>query len=114
MVKRAGLDYWDHVSIYEHDSIEALYEAYPEGLFYYIENFGTTNYTDAPLGNEEGDTFLVFGKETKGIPREIIAGNEERCLRIPTTDKIRSLNLSNSVAIILFEALRQRDFSNLE
>lgn len=114
MVKRAGLDYWEHVHIHEHDSIEALYTEYPDGIFYYIENFGTTHYTDAPFDKEEGDIFLVFGKETTGIPRKVVAGNEERCLLIPTTKKIRSLNLSNAVAIVLFEALRQRGFSNIE
>src|SRR5699024_9168584 len=114
MVKREGLEYWEHVHIHEHDSIEALYTEYPEGIFYYIENFGTKHYTDAPFDKEEGDIFLVFGKETTGIPREVVVGNEERCLLIPTTKKIRSLNLSNAVAIVLFEALRQRDLSNIE
>ncbi|HZW67522.1 MAG TPA: tRNA (cytidine(34)-2'-O)-methyltransferase [Pseudogracilibacillus sp.] len=114
-VKRAGLDYWKHVNINEYDSIEQLYKIYPDGIFYFIENFGTTYYTERDYASDsDREVFFIFGKETKGIPRDIIKDEEENCLRIPMNDdKVRSLNLSNSVAIVLFEALRQQSFNHL-
>src|SRR5690554_805451 len=105
MVRRAGLDYWYHVTINEYDSIDELYEKYPEGEFYYIENFGTKSYVDYDYSNVDKDIFFVFGRESSGIPKELIAGKEDRCLRIPMTTKVRSLNLSNAAAIIVYEAL---------
>lgn len=113
MVRRAGLDYWYHVTINEYDSIDELYEKYPEGEFYYIENFGTKSYVDYDYSNVDKDIFFVFGRESSGIPKELIAGKEERCLRIPMTTKVRSLNLSNAAAIIVYEALRQQNFPEI-
>lgn len=113
MLRRAGLDYWHHVDIKEYESLEKLYEAYPEAIFYYIENFGTKHYTDYDYSNSEEDIFFVFGRETNGIPRELIEGKEDHCLRIHMTDKVRSLNLSNTAAIIIYEALRQQHFGKL-
>lgn len=110
MVRRAGLDYWYHVTINEYDSIEELYEKYPDGEYYYIENFGTKSYVDYDYSNVEQDIFFVFGRESSGIPKELIAGKEDRCLRIPMTDQVRSLNLSNAAAIVIYEALRQQQF----
>lgn len=113
MVRRAGLDYWYHVTINEYDSIDELYEKYPEGEFYYIENFGTKSYVDYDYSNVDKDIFFVFGRESSGIPKELIAGKEDRCLRIPMTTKVRSLNLSNAAAIIVYEALRQQNFPEI-
>ncbi|WP_047979831.1 tRNA (uridine(34)/cytosine(34)/5-carboxymethylaminomethyluridine(34)-2'-O)-methyltransferase TrmL [Ornithinibacillus contaminans] len=113
MVRRAGLDYWENVDIQEHDSIHMLYDEYPNGIFYYIENFGTKHYTDYDFSNPEEDIFFVFGKETTGIPKDLLVGKEDHCLRIHMNDKVRSLNLSNTAAIILYEALRQQGFPNL-
>lgn len=113
MLKRAGLDYWEHVNIKEHGSMEELYGSYTEATYYYIENFGTRNYAEADYSNREEDIFFVFGKETTGIPKEMIEGKQNQCLRIPMTDKIRSYNLSNTVSIIIFEALRQQNFTKL-
>lgn len=110
MLKRAGCDYWPNVKIHYYDSIDELYEQFPQGEFYYIETFGTKNYTEFDYSDVEKDYFFVFGKETTGIPRELILGKEDRCLRIPQTDKVRSLNLSNTAAIIVYEALRQQNF----
>lgn len=110
MVRRAGLDYWYHVTINEYDSIEELYKKYPDGEYYYIENFGTKSYVDYDYSNVEQDIFFVFGRESSGIPKELIAGKEDRCLRIPMTDQVRSLNLSNAAAIVIYEALRQQQF----
>ncbi len=114
MLRRAGLDYWHNVQIKEYNHIGALYKAYPQATFYYIENFGDAFYTDVDLSDEDEDIFFVFGKETSGIPKEVIRGNEEHCLRIHMSEHVRSLNLSNSAAIILFEALRQQGFPNLK
>lgn len=113
MLKRAGLDYWKHVQVYEHDSIDDLFDTYHLGVFYYIENFGTTYYTESNYGDKDADIFFIFGKETTGIPRELIEGKEDHCLRIHMTDKVRSLNLSNTVAIVIYEALRQQSFPNI-
>lgn len=113
MLRRAGLDYWKHVDIKEHQSIHELYEAYPEGEFYYIENFGTKHYTDFDFSDTNKQIFFVFGKETTGIPKELLQGKEDRCLRVHMNDQIRSLNLSNTAAIILYEALRQQNFPGM-
>lgn len=113
MLKRAGLDYWHDVDIKEYQSITELYQAYPEGNFYYIENFGTKYYTDYDYSNVNEDIFFVFGRETNGIPRELIKGKEDKCLRVHMTEKVRSLNLSNTAAIVVYEALRQQQFHSL-
>lgn len=114
MLKRAGCDYWPHVSIHYYDSIEELYEKYPQGEFFYIETYGTKNYSQGDYSDVSKEYFFVFGRETTGIPWELVAGKEERCLRIPQTDKVRSLNLSNAAAIVVFEALRQQGFPNMK
>ena len=113
MLRRAGLDYWKNVDVREYDSIDELYEKYSEGIYYYIENFGTGHYTDHDFSQIDEDYFFVFGKETSGIPKELIDGNEDHCLRIHMNDKVRSLNLSNTAAIIIYEALRQQGFKGL-
>ncbi|MFC0470553.1 tRNA (uridine(34)/cytosine(34)/5-carboxymethylaminomethyluridine(34)-2'-O)-methyltransferase TrmL [Halalkalibacter kiskunsagensis] len=113
MLKRAGCDYWPSVAIRYYDSIEELFETYSEGAFYFIETVGTKNYSDFDYSNNEIDHFFVFGRETTGLPQEIIEKNVEKCFRIPQTDKIRSLNLSNTAAIVIYEAIRQQGFPNL-
>lgn len=113
MLRRAGLDYWKDVNICEYNSIQELYDTFPEGDFYYIENFGTKHYTDYDFSDVEGDLLFVFGRETNGIPKELLIGKEEKCLRIHMNSKVRSLNLSNTAAIIIYEALRQQSFPHL-
>lgn len=113
MLRRAGLDYWKNVDIKEYDSLDELYKTYPEGRFYYIENFGTKHYTDYDYSNSDEDLFFVFGRETDGIPKELLEGKEDQCLRIHMNDKIRSLNLANTAAIIIYEALRQQQFPKM-
>ena len=113
MLRRSGLDYWHDVDIHYYDSIEALYERFPEGVFYYIENFGTKHYTDYDFSDTDQDLLFVFGRESTGIPKDLLIGKEEQCLRIHMTDKVRSLNLSNTAAIIIYEALRQQGFDRL-
>lgn len=114
MLKRAGLDYWEHVNVIEHESIAQLYGAYEEATYYFIENFGTKRYTEPDYSNPDEEIFFVFGKETTGIPKSVIAEKQAQCLRIPMTDKIRSYNLSNTAALVIFEALRQQDFTKLK
>ncbi|ARI78216.1 tRNA (uridine(34)/cytosine(34)/5-carboxymethylaminomethyluridine(34)-2'-O)-methyltransferase TrmL [Halobacillus mangrovi] len=113
MLKRAGLDYWYDVTIYYYDSIDELYETFPEGEYYYIENFGTKSYADFDFSSTDQDLFFVFGRESDGIPKSLLEGLEDRCLRVPMTDKVRSLNLSNTVSIVLFDALKQQGYPNL-
>ncbi|UOQ43625.1 tRNA (cytidine(34)-2'-O)-methyltransferase [Halobacillus salinarum] len=113
MVRRAGLDYWQEVTIHYYDSIEDLYKTFPHGEYFYLENFGTRSYADFDFNKTDKDLLFVFGRESNGIPRELLAGLEDRCLRIPMTEKVRSLNLSNTASIIIFEVLKQQGFPNL-
>ena len=113
MLRRAGLDYWKNVDIKEYHSIDELYETFPDGDYYFIENFGEKHYTDYTFNSMQKDLFFVFGRETNGIPKELLEGKEEKCLRIHMNDKVRSLNLSNTAAIIIYEALRQQGFPNI-
>src|SRR5699024_4460308 len=114
MLKRAGLDYWEHVNVIEHESMAQLYNAYKEATYYFIENFGTNYYTEPDYSNPDEEIFFVFSKETTGIPKSVIEEKQAQCLRIPMTDNIRSYNLSNTAALVIFEALRQQHFTNLK
>lgn len=113
MLKRAGLDYWKNVDVHEYESLDVFYKEHSEGEHYFIENFGTKNYTEFDFSQTDIEQYFIFGKETTGIPKDIIKGREDKCLRIPTTDKVRSLNLSNCATIILYEVLRQQAFNKL-
>ncbi len=110
-LKRAGLDYWHFVDITYWNSFEELEKAFPQGNFYFFTTKGRKRHSDAEF--KEGD-FLVFGKETKGLPEELLILHPDKCLRIPMIDETRSLNLSNSVAIAVYEGLRQNCFKNLK
>ena len=103
-LKRAGLDYWDKLRVYYHDSIFDLLNAYPGADFLYFSTKAAQNYWDAEYRD---GCFIVFGKETAGLPESLIRENAERCYRLPMRPVIRSLNLSNSAAIVAYEALRQ-------
>ncbi len=109
-VKRAGLDYWHLVSIYQHDSLEELWAAYPESTFWYLSTKGKRRYSDVTYGPND---FLVFGKETRGLPESLLARQQEQVVRVPMRDEARSLNLANTVALVLYEALRQQGFPGL-
>lgn len=107
-LKRAGLDYWHLVEIYYYDNFSEVLEKYPNSNFYYSTTKSQNKYSDVRYKDE---SFFVFGKETKGLSNEILGGNLDKGIRIPMKTNIaRSLNLSNSVNIILYEALRQLDF----
>ncbi len=109
-LKRAGLDYWYLVDVHYHDSFDELKQKYPHGRFYFSTTKGKKWYTEMKY---EKDCFLVFGKETAGLPDRILKENEEWCIRVPMKKGARSLNLSNAVAIIVYEALRQQRFEGL-
>lgn len=114
-VKRAGLDYWDELDLHEYQSFEEVRKKYPKGNFYYCTTKGKNTYSDIDYKeNKDEDIFLVFGKETKGLPESLLSENYDSCIRIPMKENMRSLNLSNSVAIIAYEVLRQFEFENLE
>jgi len=110
-LKRAGLDYWNEVNIKYYDSFEELRKVNSPDTFFYASTKASRNYTEVDY--PEG-CFLVFGKETAGLPEQLLRENLEWCIRIPMKKDIRSLNLSNSVAIVVFEALRQHGFAGLE
>lgn len=104
-LKRAGLDYWEHVQLKRWPSLTALHDAEPGGRFLYLSTKVTKSYLDA--GFVSGD-FIVFGKETKGLPEELLSANKENSFTIPMpAQKVRSLNLSTSAGIVLYEAMRQ-------
>ena len=104
-VRRAGLDYWDDVEIRYHRNIEVLYEALPDCRFIYFTTKAERRYTDWQY---QPNDCLVFGRETRGLPEDLLRANWERCLTIPMPNPaIRSLNLATSVGIVLYEALRQ-------
>ncbi len=110
-VRRAGLDYWPYLKLQRHPDFLSMRRAYPEGRFLFYSTRGTSLYT--AVSYSPGD-FLVFGSETKGLPPELIK-REPYLLRIPMVEQIsRSLNLGNSVALVLYEALRQQGFPNLK
>lgn len=111
-VKRAGLDYWPYLNYFYYDDFSALHADYPGANFYFFSTRAKgRHYND--VSYTYGD-FLVFGKETAGLPQELLDGYEENCLRIPMVEEVpRSLNLSNSVAIVLYEALRQQGFPHM-
>jgi len=110
-LKRAGLDYWEFVDVRYHDSLEELWEKHPEGIFYYITKYGEQYPSQIDLSDVEQDYFFVFGRETKGLPLEVIDANAERCIRLPQSNLVRSLNVSNTAAIIVYEALRQQGYA---
>lgn len=113
MLKRAGLDYWEHVKIHYYESLDDFYEKNQGGEFFYITKFGKKSHSDFDYRDQEKDYFFIFGRETTGLPNEVIESNIERCLRLPMNENIRSLNLSNTAAILIYEALRQQDYRDL-
>jgi tRNA (cytidine/uridine-2'-O-)-methyltransferase len=109
-LKRAGLDYWHAVNIEYHDSFQEVKDKYQSGRFFFATTKAERLYSDFTF--QDGD-FFVFGKETKGLPADILTDNPDQLMKLPMTEAVRSLNLSNSAAIVLFEALRQTGFEGL-
>lgn len=107
-VKRAGLDYWDEVNISRHIDLEELYESLPNSRFLYFTTKAERKYTDWKF---QPNDCLVFGRETRGLPEDLLRANWENCLTIPMPNpNVRSLNLATSVGIVLYESLRQIGF----
>jgi tRNA (cytidine/uridine-2'-O-)-methyltransferase len=113
MLKRAGLDYWQYVNICYYDSLDELFEKYQDGEFFYLTRFGGQPHSSIDYSNIDKDYFFVFGRETTGLPKDLVANNMDRCLRIPMNENVSSLNLSNTTAILIYEVLRQQDFPGL-
>jgi len=111
-LKRAGLDYWHLVNINYYDSFQEVKDKFPDNKFYFATTKAKYHYHEVAFDNND---FVVFGKETQGLPEELLKDNEEQCIKIPMsrTTAARSLNLSNSVSIIIYEALRQQNFPDL-
>ena len=109
-IKRAGMDYWDQLDVTRYVNYEDFLEKNPGAKIYMATTKGQNVYTEVSY---EEDCYIMFGKESAGIPEEILAHNKDRCVRIPMLSEIRSLNLSNSVAVVLYEALRQNNFDHM-
>lgn len=114
-LKRAGLDYWDKLEIEEHTSLNEFLNKYKisENNMYLATTKAKHCYSDVDYTNKD-EIFILFGKETKGLPEDLLKENLDNTIRIPMRESLRSLNLSNSVAIIVYEVLRQNDFNKLE
>jgi tRNA (cytidine/uridine-2'-O-)-methyltransferase len=110
-LKRAGLDYWDKLDITFYDGLDDFYQKHPGITVYYFSTKAKYKYSDVKY---DGDIYIKFGKETRGLPEELLYNNPETCVRIPMRDQLRSLNLSNSVAIAVYEILRQWDFEGMQ
>jgi len=110
-IKRAGMDYWDKLDYTRYINYEDFLIKNPGAKIWYATTKAEKTYTDVSYSEND---FIMFGKESAGIPEEILVENRESCIRIPMLPDIRSLNLSNSVAIVLYEALRQTGFKDLE
>lgn len=110
-IKRAGMDYWEHLDVTRYMNYEEFLAKHPGAKIWMATTKAKHVYTDVQFGP---DDFIMFGKESAGIPEEILVDNEETCIRIPMLPDIRSLNLSNSVAIVLYEALRQNQFAGMQ
>lgn len=110
-LKRAGLDYWRMMEYRVYENFEALMARYPGAKLHFLSTKAPRGYTDVSYGTED---FLVFGCETRGLPESLLSRVYDRCVRIPMIPGARSLNLSNSVAIVVYEALRQQGFAGLQ
>ena len=109
-LKRAGLDYWSLVDVQIHENFQEVLDKYKDHRFFYLTTKSEQCYADIQF---QYDDMLVFGKETKGLPEDLLKANPERCFRVPMVEDARSLNLSNTVAIVSYEAMRQLGFPGL-
>ena len=109
-IKRAGMDYWDSLDVTRYINYQEFQKKHPGAKVWFATTKAKKVYTEAVFGM---DDYIMFGKESGGIPEEILVDHEQDCVRIPMLDSIRSLNLSNSVAVVLYEALRQNYFQGM-
>ena len=114
-LKRAGLDYWDKLEIEEHENLAKFLEKYKpeENNMYFVTTKGQTCYSQVDYSKKE-EIYILFGKETKGLPEELLKQHLDKTIRIPMKENLRSLNLANSVAIVTYEILRQNQFADLQ
>ncbi len=110
-VKRAGMDYWKHLDVRRYINFREFLEKNPGAKIWMATTKARHTYAEVEFG---ADDYIMFGKESAGIPEEILVDYEDTCIRIPMLKEIRSLNLANSVAIVLYEALRQRGFGHMQ
>ena len=110
-IKRAGMDYWEHLDVHRYVNFQEFLEKHPDAKIWMATTKAKHTYTDVQFGEND---FIMFGKESACITEEILVDHEETCIRIPMLPQIRSLNLSNSVAIVLYEALRQQGFESMQ
>ncbi|MGS3829212.1 tRNA (uridine(34)/cytosine(34)/5-carboxymethylaminomethyluridine(34)-2'-O)-methyltransferase TrmL [Staphylococcus pseudintermedius] len=113
MLRRAGLDYWKYVSITYYDNIESFFEQ-TEGQYFLLTKFGSKNHTSQDFSDVDQNYYFIFGKETTGLPDWVKDKYDNTSLRIPMNENVRALNLSNTAAILVYEALRQQNYPNLQ
>ena len=111
-LRRSGVDYIDKVEYRLYPNLDEFFRE-NAGEYYFLTRYGERAFTDGELANLKKNYYFIFGKESTGIPKEILKPRLDRCIRLPMSDKVRALNLSNTVAIVLFEALRQQGYPNL-
>jgi len=111
--RRAGMDYWEHTVVHHYDCLDELFVKYPDATFYFVETGGNKGHTDVDLSDVDANIFFVFGNESSGLPKDLLAENVDKILTIPMTGKVRSLNLSNTAAILIYEALRQQNYVSI-
>ncbi|MEH7109054.1 tRNA (uridine(34)/cytosine(34)/5-carboxymethylaminomethyluridine(34)-2'-O)-methyltransferase TrmL [Bacillus sp. JJ1764] len=113
MLRQAGIDFWESVNITYYDSLDDFFSK-NHGEFYYIETFGEKTHSAFDFSNREKEHYFMFGKETTGLPKDLMKNNKDHFLRIPMNEHVRSLNLSNTAAILVYEALRQQEYPHLK
>lgn len=111
-IRRSGVNYIDKCDYTVYENIDEFYEK-NNGKFYYLTRYGHKPHTDFDYSNSNENIYFVFGKESTGIPPELLKPHIDRCMRLPMTDNVRALNLSNTVAIVVYEALRQQNYNDL-
>ena len=111
-IRRSGVNYIDHCDYTVYENIEDFFSK-NDGKFFFSTRYGHKPHTEFDFSNSDENIYFVFGKESTGIPREILKPHINSCMRLPMSDNVRSLNLSNTVAIVLYEALRQQNYNNL-
>ena len=111
-IKRSAVNYLENLNYEVYENWDD-FKSKNEGTFYYLTRYGKKPHTSFDYSNNKENIYLVFGKESTGIPKEILREDLDHCMRIPMTDKVRALNLSNSVAIMVYEVLRQQEFNDL-
>lgn len=111
-IKRSGVNYIEYCNYKVYENFED-FKSKNEGTYYYLTRYGKKTHTSFDYSNKKEKIYLIFGKESTGIPKEILKDDLEHCMRIPMNSNIRALNLSNSVAIMVYEVLRQRDYLEL-